>query len=103
VNTSFLATDAEQRYRTLLDSATGFAMLLLDPDGAVIDCNVGALEILGIGAAYGGAPEDEIEHELAVARAAGRFAHERWYDRGDGTRFWADIVVTAVRVCGGTK
>lgn len=97
VTTLSLATDAEQRYRALLDSATGFAILLLAPDCEVIDYNMAAEEMLGAVMTRGSALSGEIERELAAARESGRFAHERWYERRDGTRFRADIVVTAVR------
>jgi len=95
-------TETEHRYRALLDSTTGFAMLILAPDGRLIDCNAGALEILGECTTYEGAPADEIERDLAVAREIGRCKQDRWYTRRDGTRFSADIVVSAVRRAGGT-
>jgi len=37
------------------------------------------------------------EHELEVARTVGRFEDEGWRLRKDGSRFWANVVITALR------
>src|SRR6185437_6089293 len=37
------------------------------------------------------------EHELRVAEATGRFEDEGWRVRKDGTRFWANVVISALR------
>jgi PAS domain S-box-containing protein len=82
---------------------------MLDAEGKVTTWNLGAERIKGYQAAeivgqhfsrfY--PPEDvaagKPEAELKVAAGAGRFAGEGWRVRKDGTRFWASIVVNAVR------
>lgn len=72
-------------------------MMLVAPDGSVIDRNRGAREMLPACAVYCGAPREEIERELAAARDEGRHVCERWHRRANGRRFWATVSVTAVR------
>ena len=93
--------ETESLYRALLESASGFALLILAPNRRIIARNRGAMQIVGECDAYGGAPASEVDRELAAAREWARCAHERWYVRDDGTRFWADIVLTAIHE-GGT-
>lgn len=100
---------SEDRFRLLVDSATDYAILMLDPHGRVVTWNPGAQRIKGYTA-------DEIigehfrrfyppaaqaahhpEHELETAAAEGRYTAEGWRVRKDGTLFWAHIVITALR------
>ena len=100
---------SEDRFRLLVDSATDYAILMLDPHGRVLTWNPGAQQIIGYTA-------DEIigghfrrfhppaaqaahhpEHELQIAAAAGRYTEQGWRVRKDGTLFWAHIVITALR------
>src|SRR5206468_7079998 len=88
-------------------------IILLDPDGRVTSWNVGAQRIKGYAAEeiigqhfrrfY---PEEAVEQgwpdqELKVARRDGRFEDEGWRLRKDGSRFWANVVITALRDEGG--
>lgn len=78
---------AEHRFRSLLEMPIDMALLILGPDGRVIDRNGAAEEIVS--------PTVVAMEELAQAR---RQTHttERWYHRRDGSRFWADIVISPI-------
>jgi PAS domain S-box-containing protein len=109
-------TDTEQtedRLRLLVESVTDYAIFMLDPDGTVASWNAGAVRIKGYKAAeiigqhfsrfY---PAEAIaarwpEQELEAARKDGRFEDEGWRVRKDGTRFWANVVITALYDAGG--
>ena len=87
----------------------GLRDLHADPEGRVATWNAGAEAIKGyraediIGQHFSRFYEREAidrgwpEHELAMARATGRFEDEGWRIRKDGTRFWASVVITALR------
>jgi PAS domain S-box-containing protein len=100
--------DSEQRFRLLVDSVKDYAIFMLDPQGYVTTWNTGAQRIKGYTAAeiigkhfsifY--APDeaaDKPERELATAINEGRYEEEGWRRRKDGTRFWANVVLTPVR------
>ena len=99
----------EVAFRLLVDAVEDYAIFLLGPDGRVLTWNLGAQRIKGYDA-------DEIigkhfsvfytpeEREagrpmrlLGWAADHGRFEDEGWRVRKDGTRFWADVIVTALR------
>jgi PAS domain S-box-containing protein len=107
-------SQSEDRFRLLVEEVRDYAIFLLDPGGFVASWNRGAEAIVGYTAAeilgqhfsrfY---PPDVIargwpEHELRVARAEGRFEDEGWRLRKDGTPFWANVVITALRDRQGT-
>jgi PAS domain S-box-containing protein len=99
---------AEERFYLLLEAVTDYAIFLLDPDGCVLTWNAGAQRIKGyqadeiIGQHFSRFyPPEAIQsgwpdHELRVATAKGRFEDEGWRVRKDGSRFWADVVITAL-------
>lgn len=99
--------EAEQ-LRLLVDGAQDYAIFLLDPQGNVASWNPGAERIKGyraeeiIGQHFSRFyPQDVIDqgwpaHELQLAGAQGRFEDEGWRLRKDGTRFWANVVITAL-------
>src|SRR4029077_3556406 len=99
----------EERLRLLVGSVRDYAIYMLDPDGRVRSWNAGAqhikgyteAEILGQHFSRFYTPEDVAAGRPAAAlRAAatgGRFEAENWRVRKDGSRFWADVVITAVR------
>ncbi|HEY6155968.1 MAG TPA: PAS domain S-box protein [Gemmatimonadales bacterium] len=105
---------AEERLRSLVGSVRDYAIYMLDPDGHVRTWNAGARQIKGyteseiLGQHFSRfyVPEDVAAGKPAAAlRAAatgGRFEEENWRIRKDGTRFWADVVITAVRDDRGT-
>jgi hypothetical protein len=100
---------SEQRFRLLLESVSDYAMYTLDVEGNVASWNAGAQklkgytaeEILGCNVRVFHTPDARAAHdperELEHARKAGRYEAEAWRVRKDGTRFWASIVVTALR------
>jgi formate hydrogenlyase transcriptional activator len=99
----------EERFRALVDAATDYAIFLLDAEGRVVTWNSGAERIKGyapdeiIGHHFSRfyAPEDfelgkPAEH-LKRAAETGRAEDEGWRVRKDGSRFWANVVITAIR------
>jgi PAS domain S-box-containing protein len=89
-----------------------YAILMLDPEGNVLSWNAGAErligyrseEILGIHIRQfqpDDAPALAAEEGLAMAARDGHFREEGWRVRKDGTRFWADVTLTALRDRGG--
>lgn len=101
--------DAEELFRLLVDSVQDYAIYMLDPAGRVTSWNPGARrikqydadEILGRHFSIFYPPEDvragKPERMLSLAREQGRVQDEGWRVRKDGTRFWADAVISAVR------
>ena len=100
---------SEERFRLLVTSVKDYAIFMLDPNGHVATWNEGAErakgyradEIVGkhFSAFY---PPDKVkerfpEFELAEALRVGRFEDEGWRVRKDGTQFWANVVITALR------
>ena len=99
----------EQRFRLLVEGVKDYAIFMLDPQGHVLTWNAGAERFKGYKAAeiigqhfsrfY---PADALKaglpaHELQVAAATGTFEDEGWRVRKDGTLFWANVVITALR------
>jgi PAS domain S-box-containing protein len=86
-----------------------YAIFKLDPDGTVATWNAGAERIKGyradeiVGQHFSRFyPEEDVragkcEMELSEATREGRFEDEGWRLRKDGTRFWANVVITALR------
>jgi PAS domain S-box-containing protein len=101
--------ESEERYRELIQGVKDYAICMLSPVGHVVSWNLGAERIKGYKAQeiIGGhfsrfyAPEDvqagEPERALQQAIAQGRDENEGWRVRKDGSRFWANVVLTAVR------
>jgi len=100
---------SEERFRLLVQGVRDYAIFMLDPGGHVISWNDGAERIKGykeseiLGKHFSiFYPREEIEngkpaYELLVASREGRFEDEGWRLRNDGTRLWANVVITAVR------
>jgi len=99
---------SEERFRLMVEAVQDYAIFMLDPDGRVASWNLGAERIKGyrpseiIGQHFSRFyPPDAIargwpDEELRRARATGRFEDEGWRLRKDGSRFWANVVITAV-------
>jgi PAS domain S-box-containing protein len=91
---------SEERYRTIVESATDHAIIATDREGRVTGWSPGAehvtgwpeAEVLGRAAALIFTPEDRAagvpEAEMRRALAEGRAADERWLLRRNGSRFW---------------
>src|SRR5205823_5193719 len=99
----------DEPYRRLVESVTDYAIFIVDPDGRIASWNRGAERIKGytageiigqhISVFYPKSAVDKHwpEHELDVAKRLGRFEDEGWRVRKDGSLFWANVVVTAMR------
>jgi PAS domain S-box-containing protein len=104
---------SEEKLRLMITSIHDYAIYMLDPNGRVISWNPGAErikgyredEILGTDFARFFTPDDIAEgkpaRELELAATEGRFEDETWRVRKDGTRFWANVVISAVRDASG--
>ena len=101
--------ESEQRFRLLVQGVTDYAIYMLSPEGVVTNWNVGAERIKGysyneiVGQHFSRFYTDEDRlagvpvRALGMAAEAGRYESEGWRVRKDGTRFWAHVVVDAVR------
>jgi PAS domain S-box-containing protein len=96
-------------FQLLVSSVRDYAIFMLDPEGNIATWNTGAQrikqytpeEIIGqhFSRFY---PEEDLRankpaRELEIAKAEGSVEDEGWRVRKDGTRFWANVVITAVR------
>jgi PAS domain S-box-containing protein len=100
---------SEEHFDQLVAGVRDYAIFLLDRQGNVLSWNAGAQRIKGyradeiIGRHFSCFyPADVVAagwpaHELDVAAATGRFEDEGWRIRKDGSRFWANVVITALR------
>lgn len=98
-----------QRLSLLIESATDYAMVILDLEGRVVSWNLGAEriegyladEILGQPLQVFYTPEDRAaqlpQRLLDKARSEGRVEDEGWRLRKDGTRFWANVILRPLR------
>jgi PAS domain S-box-containing protein len=101
--------ESEERFRLIVDSTLDYGLFMLDPEGRVASWNAGAQRIKGytadeiIGQHFSifYTPEANArrwpQHELQEAARLGRFEDEGWRVRKDGTWFWANVVITALR------
>jgi PAS domain S-box-containing protein len=101
--------ESEERFRLIVSNIKDYAIIGLDPEGRVTSWNGGAQKIKGyreeeiltkhLSVFY--LPEDiaigKPTIELDSAREHGRFEDDGWRVRKDGSRFWANVVVTPVR------
>jgi PAS domain S-box-containing protein len=100
---------SEMRFRTLIEGVRDYAIFMLDPAGRVATWNAGAQQIMGYQAPEiigehlstfyppDGRERQLAEHELRTATTDGRFEDEDWRVRKDGSRFWASVILTAIR------
>ena len=100
---------AEARFHHLVDAVTDYAIFMLDVGGHVATWNPGAKkakgyepdEIIGQHFSIFYTPEDREAGKparvLETLRREGRFEEESWRQRKDGSRFWANVVITALR------
>jgi PAS domain S-box-containing protein len=101
--------ESEERLRLLVESVQDYALITLDSGGHVASWNAGAErikgyradEILGKHFSLFYPPEvvaaGKPELELVMAEATGRFEEEGWRLRKDGSRFWANVIITPMR------
>ena len=107
-NTAPLHTESSDRFRQLVETVQDYGIFLLDPDGHICSWNEGATrikqyqrdEVIGrhfsmfypAEANATGWPAEELRR----AQALGKYEDEGWRLRKDGTRFWANVVITAL-------
>ena len=100
---------SERQFRMFVASVVDYAMIMLDPDGVITSWNAGAQHIKGYAAdeiigehmsrfyteadRAAGAPG----HALQCAAESGRYEAEAWRMRKDGSLFWANVVIDAIR------
>jgi PAS domain S-box-containing protein len=101
--------ETQTRFRLLVEAVKDYAIFMLDPSGRVVTWNAGAERIKGyaareiLGHHFSEFYDDEevrsgkCERELEEAARDGRFEDEGWRIRKDGTKFWANVVITALR------
>jgi PAS domain S-box-containing protein len=101
--------ESERSARRLVQHVVDYAILTLDPAGNIVTWNAGAQrttgyapeEIIGRHFSVFHPPEDvargKPDMELSVAAAEGRSEDEGWRLRKDGSRFWANVIVTPLR------
>jgi PAS domain S-box-containing protein len=99
----------EERYRLMIESVSDYALFMLDPNGIIVSWNRGAErakqykadEVIGKHFSIFYSEEDrqagKPEHEIEVANRVGRFEDEGWRIRKDGTKFWANVILTPMR------
>lgn len=103
-----LALDSSDMHRLLVETVQDYAIFALDPDGYILSWNAGAQRFKGytaeeiIGKHFSIFYPRELvaegypEFELRTAANTGRFEDEGWRIRKDGSRFWANVVITAL-------
>jgi PAS domain S-box-containing protein len=108
-NGETMLRESEERFRLLVNNVADYAIFLLDPKGVIVSWNIGAERLKGyrteeiIGQHFSifypradrhaGVP-DEL---LRIALQEGHAEREGWRVRKDGARFWANVVITALR------
>ena len=101
--------ETERRFRLLVEGVTDYAIYMLDPDGHVVNWNPGAerikgytsAEILGRHFRQFYTAEDQAadlpKKALKVASETGKYETENWRVRKDGKRFWASVLINAIK------
>ena len=104
----------EQLFRTLIEGIRDYAILMLDTEGRVVNWTAAAEQVSGYSAEaitgqsfarFHTADDVEREHPdeiLRVATREGHFEEDGWRVRGDGSQFWANVTVSALRDEGGS-
>ncbi len=102
------------RFRLLVDAVQDYGIFMLDPAGIVRSWNLGAARLKGyeasevIGQHFSIFYPDEAraarwpDEELRIATREGKYEEEGWRVRKDGSRFWANVVISALRDPSGT-
>ena len=100
--------ESEERFRSFVEEVKDYALLSLDRQGRVATWSAGAARMKGYAteeivgrhfSCFYSAEDIEKGHPQEVLRkaaASGYFNEEGWRIRRDGSRFWADVMITAV-------
>ncbi|WP_207592353.1 PAS domain S-box protein [Halomontanus rarus] len=106
--------ESQAEFHSLIDAVEEYAIFRLDPAGTVVSWNEGARQIKGydreeiVGEHFStfyteaDRAADVPERNLEIATANGSVEDEGWRVRKDGTRFWANVTITAIRDEDGT-
>lgn len=106
--------ESEEQFRLLVEGVKDYALFLLDPAGNIVTWNKGAErlkgyraeEIIGRSSALCFVPEDVLQglpqRVLRVAAQQGRYKGECWVVRKDGSKFWSELLLVALRNEDGT-
>ncbi len=106
--------ESEEKFRLMVEGIIDYEIFMLDPQGCILSWNVGAEKSKGykrdeiIGKQHSiffteeAISRGDPQLEIATATEQGRFENEGWRVRKDGSRFWANVVTTAVRSPDGT-
>lgn len=101
--------DEEFEYRMLVQNVKDYAICMLDPEGRIVSWPEGAHRMKGYTAEEVIGKQTEIfyskediaegkpRRKLDMAIKTGRYEDEDWRYRKDGSRFWANVVVNAIR------
>ncbi len=101
--------ESEERFRLLVEGVKGYAIYMLDAEGRIATWNAGAERITGyradeiVGKSFRTffTPEDVErgvpEQVLKTAAEEGEARYEGWRVRKDGSRFWVEGIITAIR------
>lgn len=100
---------SEEQFRLLVQSVTDYAIYMLSPEGEITNWNLGAERIKGfkseevVGTNFSRFYTEEDKaagipmNALSIAATKGRYEHEGWRVRKNGSRFWAHVVIDAIR------
>ena len=100
---------SDEKFRLLVLGVKDYAILMLDPEGRITTWSDGAERIKGyraeeiIGEHFSkfyppeAVAQDKPSLELKIATEQGRFEEDGWRVRKDGSEFWANVVITALR------
>lgn len=107
-NSANILQESEERFRLLVDGVKDYAIFMLDKHGHVASWNAGAERIKGysneeiVGKHFSCFyPAEDVQNdkpavELEIALTAGRYEEEGWRVRKDGSRFYANVVITPI-------
>ena len=96
-------------YRVLVQNLKDYAIFMIDPEGRIVTWNKGAQRLKGYTAeeiigqksniffSQEDLADDKPKRELEIAAKTGRHEDEGWRYRKDGSRYWANVVVNAIR------
>ena len=105
---------SEERFRLLVNAVRDYAIFMLDPEGRISSWNSGAQRIKGYSASeiigqhfscfytFEDLQAEKPQRELETATQVGYVEDEGWRVRKDGSKFWASVVITAMRDESGT-
>ncbi len=100
--------ESEERFRLFIENSKDYAFIMLDKDGYITSWNMGAERIKGyksheiIGQHFSiFYPSDALRkhhpaHELQISKEHGRYEEEGWRVRKNGSKFWANVVITPI-------